>query len=151
MLRSATILSIKEILQQESNVIGRYVRVTGCMEFYDLNTKLAICTYESNSILIDIELADISSCIPTPCLCQFFGEIYTMDDKVLFHFMIIITLSTTNYVFISFYFIMKHKKINSLEWSGSIYLKARIARNVSGLDINLFEQAVATRRDFLRY
>mmetsp|Transcript_8325 Transcript_8325/g.8488 ORF Transcript_8325/g.8488 Transcript_8325/m.8488 type:complete len:133 (+) Transcript_8325:143-541(+) len=122
MLQSAEILLIEELYSHPS-IIGKYVRITGALDFYDNITNTAKCTHKDRCIYIDMELADAKSLSPS-CQCQCLGQICSGFEN-------------------------GYQKTFPGDIKPQFYLKAKIARNVDGLDMELFEHAIMTRRAFM--
>eukprot|EP01041_Mallomonas_annulata_P008814 gene8815-18243_t len=118
MLRPAEILFIED-LYRDPEVIGKYVRITGLLEFFDATTNTSRCSYEGHFVYIDMEYANPKGVFHL-CQFQFIGEI--LDGK---------------------------GKLFPGNISVPFYLKARIARNVDGLDMDLFAKAILSRRQFI--
>ena len=80
MIRSAEIVTIDELCN-DSERLGKYVRITGSLEYYDPTSNTAKCSHNQFYVYIDMELADHKSLSPS-CQCQFFGEICAPHSKV---------------------------------------------------------------------
>jgi CST complex subunit TEN1 len=121
MERFGEILLLKELYQcsatdecdsASSEVVGKYVRVTGYIEEYDPLKAQCLVSHGDSRLLVDLKLV-FPEHMTVGSLFQFIGELAGVPapDRLL--------------------------------------LKARVAKNVNGMDMKLFEQSLLTRRRFL--
>lgn len=141
--------------------VGKCVRVCGILQtlmisryliilvlFYSslfiiIISALCIIEHEGSCLLIDIRLVDMSH-LQEGHLYQFIGEIKGNLEKVL---IIVIMLSL---LLLSFIIIIIKELPKSLMQRHQYYLETKVVRNIDGMDLNLYAQAILARRKFLQ-
>ena len=118
--RSGEIVLIKE-LYRDPNVISKYVRVTGYVEYANVETNLVQISHDGASLYVDTSEVPCSS-LSKQCLAQFIGEVRQAKE---------------------------HSELCDNVGSQDFYLKARVFRSVDGLDLALYQQAIEARREYL--
>ncbi|KNC97385.1 uncharacterized protein SPPG_07312, partial [Spizellomyces punctatus DAOM BR117] len=120
--RHGKIVHIEEI--QAQSMSGSSVRVIGTLLTYDTNTSLAVIEHARSQLVVDLSLLGPFS-NRTKSLLQFIGEVETWQPPPNLPFSCLPSASR-NY----------------------LILRARIARNVDGLDLSMYDQALQIRRKF---
>ena len=128
MERYGEIILLKELHSCTEPMNGKYVRITGFIEEYDPIHALCRIQHENFSIIIDLELITAVKNLSIDILGQFIGELRPCHEKKW--------NSTTNTTI----------QVNMNEY----YLKARVFRNVTGLDLKLYVESLYIRRKFLQ-
>jgi hypothetical protein len=119
------------------------VRVTGTVQSVDIHRKVCLIYHQGKSVLVDISLVDPS--IPRlDTLCQFIGEIRQLNQVriAIRSFSPLPHQRGTGCLY--------QQTPEAPEQIGGMLIAATIARNVDGLDLDLFEQALLARREFLQ-
>eukprot|EP01112_Ceratiomyxa_fruticulosa_P006996 TRINITY_DN1801_c0_g1_i1.p1 TRINITY_DN1801_c0_g1~~TRINITY_DN1801_c0_g1_i1.p1 ORF type:complete len:142 (-),score=24.21 TRINITY_DN1801_c0_g1_i1:191-616(-) len=115
------VLFINEISTSYEAMCGRSVRVIGRLMHYNFSTSLGMIEYKSEFFPVDFSLLDQFS-FKENSLLQIIGEIDSTSKAL---------------------------KIDTHPIpSGALILKARVVRNIDGMDTALYEQAVDIRRKF---
>lgn len=78
-LPHAEVVFIDELVE-ETEIIGKYIRVTGIVEFYDAASKTARLTEKDHYIILDMGLCNNTLTIGS--MFQVFGEIFPSGTKV---------------------------------------------------------------------
>ena len=107
---------------------GKYIRVTGFIELYNPMNMTCQINHKGYSLIIDFSLCGSTTNISIGGLAQFIGELRDKENIAM--------IGRTNPAVAK----------NNLR----IYLKARVYRNVTGLDLDLYEQSLLKRRKFLQ-
>jgi len=98
---------------------GDSVRVLGKLKEYDLQTNTALLEHNNWYIKVDTTFLENFPC-KINSLFQFIGEIINKE------------ISTT----------YQMNEVNN------VAIKARVGRNIDGMDVSLYEKALAIRRNF---
>lgn len=124
-MQSGEIVLLKE-LQHDRHVIGKYLRVTGSVTMLDFARRVCQIEHTDHVVWVDLTLIDLAALgLKEASLVQFIGEIRNADERST-------PIGPTDNGRIPF------------------YLQAKVARVVDGLDMTLYEQALMSRRDFLK-
>ncbi|KAK9703206.1 hypothetical protein K7432_010867 [Basidiobolus ranarum] len=118
-LKSGKIVFIKELVQSLNDWEGESVRVTGLLVTYDVHTNLATIQHNDYTLTIDTSLLGVFS-HRINGLFQFVGELSNQNPQ------------------------QPQKTRNISEY----LLLARVVRNMEGLDLQLYEKAIAIRKKF---
>ncbi|KAL3665881.1 hypothetical protein V7S43_009305 [Phytophthora oleae] len=109
------ICQIAEVLA-DPQLQNRSVRITGRLETYDAQRKLAIISFQDVSMVVETQRLALENLrLQLGSMYQFLGETYASNQG----------------------------------GPTEVRLVARVARNVDSLDIDLFLEALAMRRQFL--
>jgi len=127
MERSGEIVLLKE-LYSDSNVVGKYVRVTGTATSVNTMTNIVEIAHDNVLLNVDVSLVDIGT-LKLDTLVQFIGEIHSRSDGITYQ--------------------EDLRNGKQAIQNNQLLLSARIFRVVEGLDLRLFEEILLARRDFL--
>ena len=109
-------------LYQDSNVVGKYVRVTGHAS--QINVDSCTIKLEHDDYLLYVDTSEVpASSIQLQSLVQFIGEIRSAKE---------------------------HNHLRDYVGPDDFYMKARVVRIVDGLDLELYRQTIDARREYLK-
>jgi Telomere-capping, CST complex subunit len=100
-------------------LVGKTARVTGFLTLYDCASRRLVITYENSSLEIDMSLAELPQGISEGHLCQFIGDVRSKSSI---------------------------SEVSSPSNDSQLFLLAKIACSVDGLDMKLYREAVLRRR-----
>lgn len=142
-----------------ANPMGKYVRITGCLKYYDPRTQIGIVMHNNCSILIEISLSNNKN-MSVDDMYQLIGEIQPitalfsttttqtgLDMDVYIKNLII---NYQNGTLIDDNITSNSESNPKIHIFHRYFLKARVNRNVNGLDMKLYELTILTRRSFLQ-
>ncbi|KAJ3108378.1 hypothetical protein HDU97_001503 [Phlyctochytrium planicorne] len=133
--RFGEVVNVPEIIEDVNGMVGKTVRVTGkvtdnlhyaSLKTFDPATNLGLLHYASATLLIDATLLGILDKHSSKSLLQLIGELEEfepVESKIIEEF-------------------PRHAG------GGIVVLRARVLRNVDGLDTRAYEKAVKLRREF---
>lgn len=124
-MQAGEIVLLKE-LQHDRHVVGKYLRVTGNVTMIDFVRRVCQIEHTDHILWVDLTLIDLAVLeLKEATLVQFIGEIRNADERGT-------PIAPADNSRVPF------------------YLQAKVARVVDGLDMTLYEQALMSRRDFLK-
>lgn len=141
------ILLLRE-LNSDPNVIGKYVRVTGYVDYVDKRQRLCVISHNKASVQLDISMIGTSE-LRDDSLVQVIGEV---------RFGSLSPVSSSSSSTLSLQQAVGTDPILGIGDSSSspssitapsIFISVKILRCVDGLDMDLFEAALIERRKFL--
>ena len=80
MLKSGVVVMLKE-LEQDANVLNKYVRVTGTVTYIDKVAKMIQISHDSSVLWVDIALVAVAG-MAEHSLVQFIGQINPGSEKI---------------------------------------------------------------------
>ncbi|KAJ3117420.1 hypothetical protein HDU96_006801 [Phlyctochytrium bullatum] len=135
-LRHGEIVHLPEVMASADGFNGRTLRITGCLRKFDSVSGLGLLSYDECDMLVDTTLLGVMDKHSPKSLLQMIGDMDELEDSVLPHAAAASPTAT---------FLRDPPR----HAGGRVpVLRARIVRNVDGLDTQVFEKAVAMQREF---